>query len=331
MIPEVSIIIPIYNKFKYLDDLKKCLARQSFTNFECILIDDGSLDGSGKVCDEICKNDYRFFVYHLKNGGVSNARNEGLKHARGRYITFIDADDTFHEDYIRNLVACMKYEGVRFVISSSKKVWSDSNQQIPIEVPFDGYVEMDEILPVFMKHQLQNGIYGYCWGKMMDAELVKSKCFNTDLKLAEDLSFYLSIYPELEGIYFDNHQYYYYLQDAINSSMLKPDWEIDYFLQLKILLQMKSFLEEKQYLKDENLKLLTSRIYDYVFFTIYFAPKCDILSTCDEIRKLAINVKDTADSRRVRQRIVLGLFYLKQDKLLSRILCVFRKLKKVNY
>ena len=109
MVPIISIIIPVYNKIKYLPNLWDNLLSQTFTGFECILIDDGSTDGSAISCDDIVHHDSRFKVFHIQNKGVSHARNVGLHFAQGEFITFIDADDSFHNEYLKNLYSCIHF------------------------------------------------------------------------------------------------------------------------------------------------------------------------------------------------------------------------------
>lgn len=91
---ELSIIIPVYNSDQYLHECLDSVRSQTFSDFEVWLIDDGSKDNSGKICDEYVKNDFRFHVIHQKNGGVSQARNVGITKARGKKIAFVDSDDT---------------------------------------------------------------------------------------------------------------------------------------------------------------------------------------------------------------------------------------------
>lgn len=100
---KISIIIPVYNVKKYLNDCIQSVINQTYNNLEIILIDDGSTDGSGDYCDEIAKKDSRIFVYHKTNGGLSEARNVGIKISTGKYITFIDSDDYIENLYIETL------------------------------------------------------------------------------------------------------------------------------------------------------------------------------------------------------------------------------------
>ena len=93
---KISIIMPVYNKEKYLKNTIDSILKQEYKNFELIIVDDGSTDKSKYICDEYASKDSRIKVYHIKNEGVSNARNIGLKYATGDYIQFIDADDTIN-------------------------------------------------------------------------------------------------------------------------------------------------------------------------------------------------------------------------------------------
>lgn len=98
--PEISVIVPVYNTKKYLQRCVDSILAQTYTDFELLLIDDGSTDGSGAVCDECALMDSRVRVFHKPNGGVSSARNLGLDNARGEWIAFVDADDWVSPEYL---------------------------------------------------------------------------------------------------------------------------------------------------------------------------------------------------------------------------------------
>lgn len=99
--PLISVIVPIYNVEQFLPDCMEALGKQTYCNFEVLLIDDGSTDGSGTRADEYACNDFRFRVFHKENGGVSSARNLGLSQMNGEYFMFCDPDDFFHPDMIQ--------------------------------------------------------------------------------------------------------------------------------------------------------------------------------------------------------------------------------------
>ena len=105
--PEISIIVPVYKTEKYLHQCIDSIISQTFTNWECILVDDGSPDNCPSICDEYAKKDSRINVIHQKNGGVSAARNAGLFIAQGVYIAFVDSDDTVSKDYLLTLIKHM--------------------------------------------------------------------------------------------------------------------------------------------------------------------------------------------------------------------------------
>lgn len=105
---KLSIIVPVYQAGKYLEKCIKSILDQTFTDFELILVDDGSNDGSEKICDDYAKKDARIKVIHQKNQGVSSARNAGMNCAEGDYIAFVDADDWIETDMFEQCMDAME-------------------------------------------------------------------------------------------------------------------------------------------------------------------------------------------------------------------------------
>jgi raffinose-raffinose alpha-galactotransferase len=103
MKPLVSVIIPVFNVEQYIERCVESVINQEYKNIEIILVDDGSTDQSGMLCDELATKDERIHVIHKKNGGLSSARNSGLEHASGEWVTFIDSDDWVTEDYVSGM------------------------------------------------------------------------------------------------------------------------------------------------------------------------------------------------------------------------------------
>ena len=114
--PKISVIIPLYNKEKYIAQTIESLLIQSFSDFEIVIVDDGSTDGSSSIIDSYAEKDNRITVFHICNGGVSRARNIGLDNSLGEYVTFVDSDDSVHEDYLSNLYSCINESGADLVI-----------------------------------------------------------------------------------------------------------------------------------------------------------------------------------------------------------------------
>lgn len=113
--PAVSIIVPVYKVEKYIRRCLDSVAAQTFTNWECILVDDGSPDASGRICDEYAAKDSRFRVIHKENGGVSSARNAGLDAARGEWIGFVDPDDWIESETFRTAIETAEKENADIV------------------------------------------------------------------------------------------------------------------------------------------------------------------------------------------------------------------------
>lgn len=103
--PKVSVIVPVYKVEKYLPECIESILAQTFTDFELILVDDGSPDNSGKICDDYAAHDSRIRVFHKENGGVSSARNLGIRHARADYIAFLDSDDWWKPEFLEKMFA----------------------------------------------------------------------------------------------------------------------------------------------------------------------------------------------------------------------------------
>lgn len=103
--PKISIIVPVYNAERYLHRCIESILAQTFKDFELLLIDDGSKDNSGYICNEYAGKDERVKVWHKENGGVSSARNVGLDNVKGEWVTFVDSDDYISSNYFDNLLA----------------------------------------------------------------------------------------------------------------------------------------------------------------------------------------------------------------------------------
>lgn len=325
----VSIIVPVYNKERYICSTLHTIANQSFRDFECLLIDDGSTDGSGKICDEFAESDRRFRVLHIQNGGVSRARNVGLDQATGTYITFIDGDDEIHINYLSNLVNCAKMSGADMVISGLTKRWENSEKTEQIIPMHLGTMTLDAIMSDFARVQRYTGIYGYVCSKLIKSEIIKDIRFNEKIKLAEDLDFFLSLYDHVNLIHFDSSAYYYYTQAAQNSSMLDSGWGIDYYTQLQIQKRIADLIDSRGFMNEENAIITNQRLYDYVFFCMFYSPLPNLMSTCKAIRGLKLPSKQKYIEGPVIKAFLLFCFEQKWDILSLALLSIYRIIRKI--
>jgi len=127
--PLLSVIIPVYNVESYLTRCVDSILRQTYGNLEVILVNDGSRDGSGAICDEFAARDHRVRVIHKENGGLSSARNAGLEAAHGEYITFVDSDDWIVEDAYEHLLSLLEEYDVKLVCGGNVDVFSKTGTQ----------------------------------------------------------------------------------------------------------------------------------------------------------------------------------------------------------
>lgn len=179
--PKVSIIVPVYKAEKYLNRCIDSILAQTYKTWELLLIDDGSPDRSGDICDEYAKRDNRIKVFHKENGGVSSARNIGLDNIEGDFVTFVDSDDWLLEN---TLTLCSsyfdKYEIVRFSMVYIESLVGDNNRKLVLPFSKSKNAIMQRILE-------RNSLLGV-WGGVYKADLFNNPSirFNSNLVMAED-------------------------------------------------------------------------------------------------------------------------------------------------
>ena len=208
----ISVIIPVYNVSKYLPRCLESVLKQTYRNMEILLIDDGSTDSSGEICEAYVKHDSRIHVIHKQNGGLSSARNAGLDSMHGDYYTFIDSDDFVHPDYVSALLAlCMKY-GTNIsqcgCIHGSDSQFPDRNS--------------DATDTVWNFHDLYTDTDGSyrctAWGKLYSAKYADERFPVGKINEDEGYSFFLQ--HRAQRIALTNRQlYYYYMRQG---SIMRP-------------------------------------------------------------------------------------------------------------
>ena len=227
---EISIIVPVYRAEKYLSRCVGSILEQTFTDFELILVDDGSPDKSGKLCDKYAKKDSRIKVIHKENGGVSSARNAGLDIAQGKYITFIDSDDWVSEKYLQLLIEPMIKEDVQLVVGSYET--RDKNIfHRKVKTSFIDILKLkdDERAACYDMHHLK----GPCM-KMFLLSIIKKNNlrFKLNIHFGEDTIFVRNYLRFCEKIYTIEEIIYFY--NRFNESSLtrkinerRKEWEFE--------------------------------------------------------------------------------------------------------
>ena len=199
----VSVVVPVYNVGKYISRCIESLLTQTYENLEIILVDDGSSDESGSICDRYREQDQRIAVIHKENGGLSDARNVGIRYAKGRWITFIDSDDFVHPDYVRVL-----YQNIRE---------NDADISICRHVSTQADVakaHMSRVTEVYSRNEgIEKLLYQYistsAWAKMYKTELFQDTIFPYG-KLYEDVVTVFEVFSKANRIVLTNSSLYYY-------------------------------------------------------------------------------------------------------------------------
>lgn len=202
----VSIIVPVYNAEEHLRRCVDSILVQTFSDFELLLIDDGSKDGSAAICDEYTIKDSRVRVFHKENGGVSSARNLGLDNAQGEWIAFVDSDDFIP---VRSLSYLVDNQNEDLIIGGYKKHYDNSIINLNWENPVIKANEFGE----FLTHYIDSDLFMVPWCKLFKNEIINRTelRFNTSLVLGEDTCFVISYLLRCSSIRIsDRYCYNYY-------------------------------------------------------------------------------------------------------------------------
>lgn len=180
--PKISIIVPVYNVEQYLPRCIDSILAQTFTDFEVLLIDDGSKDKSGAICDEYVAKDSRIRVFHKPNGGVSSARNIGLDNARGEYICFSDADDFVETNWLSCFFLNMKKNDM---VISGFRIFKNGQLTDDVRMP----ISNDKLQ--IIQNLEERSISGYLWCKCFRKEIIDNHKirFNEKFVIWEDMDF----------------------------------------------------------------------------------------------------------------------------------------------
>lgn len=221
--PLISVIVPVYNVEKYLARCLDSIIKQTYKNLEIIVVDDGSTDGSGKLCDEYAKKDERIKVFHKKNGGLSDARNYGIERANGEYFSFVDSDDWVETKYIEVL-----YEGLRdsscnismvkhFIDYPNKTIDTGTGNKIKL-TPHDCF---DRML-------YQEDVDVSAWAKLYSKSLFKNISFPKG-RLFEDSATTYKLIDKSNAIYLNSVSLYHYVirkESITNKAFSRKDFDI---------------------------------------------------------------------------------------------------------
>lgn len=196
----VSVIIPVYNVESHLEVAVDSVVNQTYSHFELILVDDGSTDRSSVICDSLSKSNARIRVIHQKNSGVSVARNTGIEAASGKYITFVDADDTLMPDALDTMVGLLEKDKVDCVrtrcVTLQKNKLSILRERTELGVYNNDHIQQ-------LRSAIATGdMMGYSWLLLIKRDILIKKCvrFPVGISIMEDAWFYLDLLKSIKSI-----------------------------------------------------------------------------------------------------------------------------------
>lgn len=322
----ISIIVPIYNVERYLNKCIDSIISQTYKNIEIILVDDGSPDNCGKICDEYAKKDNRIKVIHKENGGVSSARNVGIEISNGEWIVFVDADDWIEIEYCKRMldIAIQRKADVvlcgynRVVGSKKEKINSSGDNE-----EFDSIQYLNKILN-------PQTAFGFCHMKIIKKIVMNNIQFNEDLNVGEDALFNIMTSKNITKVIINKEALYNY---RINMNSVVKKFDVKYPDKYE-----KSMKINRDYIWNNyyNHKDVLQNYYNFVAFHVLliavnycYSPyntnkKNELKEICDrEIFKEAIkkcNYNELSFTRKVT------LFSIKHHLyIITKIICIIRQ------
>ena len=205
---KISVIVPVYNVEAYLARCVESILQQTYTHFELILINDGSTDSSGQICDHLASQYENIKVYHIENAGVSNARNMGIQLATGSWVTFIDSDDFVTQDYLATLASAVEGVNVGFVIAPLHHIKNGIVTDLP---SYSGKTELWSTEETMKELLMTTRTSFFPVAKLFKRDLLADEKFNTNYHLAEDALFLteLLLKTRCSCVFIDKPVYYY--------------------------------------------------------------------------------------------------------------------------
>lgn len=279
----ISIIVPIYNSQKYLKSLFKSIDKQTYKNYELILINDGSSDKSEELCKQYLKKNSRAKYFYKNNSGVSDTRNYGIEKAKGNYICFIDSDDIVNKDYLLNFVD--NFDEKNTLICCECQEFTDTiNFQQPKSEETKIYLGKNKFDIIYTKYA------GYSVNKIFKTEIIKNNniYFDTKISMCEDLLFvfeYLKHVEEVKCI--SNANYYYRIFNQSASKNLKNEKWFSIFKAYELL-------KKDINLCSDNFKRRYYFMYNY--YILYAKYRLRYIKKSNNYQKIKDMVNENYDS-----------------------------------
>lgn len=262
---KISVIVPVYNVEKYIKQCLESILNQTYKNLEIIIVDDGTKDSSGKICDEISKSDSRIKVIHQENQGLSGARNTGLKNTTGEYITFVDSDDYIGNKMFEKMLSTLKTNNADIVecgtiYCDEEGNYIKENTKNKIEI-YEKDIQMKELI-------FSGNITTMSCGKLYKKDLLKNFEFPIG-KYHEDTFTTYKLLHNSQKIIILNQGFYHYRQ--VYGSIMNSNFNIKHLDSIEAVLERSKFIEKyyPQYKKYDYANICYSccKVYERIILS----------------------------------------------------------------
>lgn len=333
-----SVIVPIYKVEKYLVRCIESVLSQTFTDFELILVDDGSPDNCPEICDKYAKRDKRINVVHKENGGLVSARQAGISVAKGEYIFNLDADDAVENDALESAFEIIKSTGADIVSFSHKYYYADGSKSEAVEdiLPEGLYEKSDiekDIYPVLLANKNMQHTFYFSWGRALRRSLATENQLNVSRKITigEDVMCIVPCFLQAEKVYMSHKSVYLYTirDDSMSVSSFSRQMQ-----QLDVLVRN---LRQRDISALKDSKEQFSRYCCFMCFALLAsAAEGNAFEIIEEIKNIILN-SDFADELpkaefegiSIKSRISIFLLKRKQIKLSFYFLYICNEIKRI--
>ena len=221
--PSISVIVPVYQAEKFLRDCVESVRRQTFSDWELLLVDDGCTDGSPALCDELAREDDRIRVFHKeRNSGVSETRNVGLDHVRGTYIAFLDSDDQYEPQCLETLWNLRERAGADTAACAHLNLWPDGSETPEPVLPagiYDADAIREKIVNPLLGDRLAQPVFnGFIWRYLFSAEIFDRLHLRYEGAYLEDELFLMEYFCNARRLAVTETPLYRYLQNPASAT-----------------------------------------------------------------------------------------------------------------
>ncbi|ETI67555.1 glycosyltransferase family 2 protein [Neobacillus vireti] len=282
MNPKISIIVPIYNVENYLRKCVDSILSQTFKDFELILVDDGSPDNCGIICDNYAESDQRIKVVHKENEGVSSARNTGIRMAKGKYIGFIDSDDYIDNRMYEILYTSAELHSSDVVVCDLLKVHGDevSVKKYKKEFSLLHYSNIEALNQLYTNEPEKAAVWVYSWNKLYKSWLFKDIRFSAGKIYEDEFIAHKILYHSTKITYVPETLYYYFQR---TNSYIGSEFSTKKFDRVYALKERADFFKK---INQISLHDLAMRNFMEVFFWYYSKAQSDLNNVNTEIKVL---------------------------------------------